>query len=107
MHGKIISHWAWHSVNHSLLLELTLPANTLAEIHLPAVIEPRVASVFVADGTANVSRLVWHHGEYVPGVVGVRGAQTVAPGYADGGGDGRTEIISISVSAGAHRFVAQ
>lgn len=106
VHGQISSRWAWHSENRSLLLELTLPANTVGEIRLPAVIEPRVASVAVADGGANVSRLVWHHGEYVPGVAGVRGASAVSPGYADGGGDGSSEIVSISVSAGSHRFVA-
>lgn len=106
VHGKIISHWAWHSANRSLLLELTLPANTSADIQLPAVIQPHAASVAVEGGSANMSKLVWHHGEYVPGVAGVTGAKVVAPSHTNGGGDGRTEIISISVSAGAHRFVA-
>ena len=104
-HGPLQSHWAWDSGNGSLRMDLTMPPKTSAEIRFPAVIKPQVASVVAVDEETKTRALVWYSGKYHPGAPGVTGAAVVSPGDLDGGGDG-SELISVTVSDGAHSLVA-
>jgi len=86
--GPIEASWENHG-NATLVMNISLPANTRGELRLPRIVPPGLATVTEAGGVA-----VWRGGRFVSGTVGVSSGAVV-------GG-----AVRLEVGSGTFSFVA-